>query len=41
MRKTWLYRVGWLILLWGAGVVGLSVIALLFRILMSMAGFKV
>ncbi|MCE0723599.1 MULTISPECIES: DUF2474 domain-containing protein [Legionella] len=40
-KTSWLYRVGWLIFLWGASVVGLGIIAFLIRMLMILAGFKV
>ncbi len=34
----WLRRVGWLILIWAASVAALAVVAVLFRMLMSLAG---
>jgi hypothetical protein len=38
---TWLRRVGWLVLIWGASVLALGVVAGLFRILMTLAGLTV
>lgn len=37
---SWLGRVGWLFLLWAAGVSALAVAALLLRALMALAGMK-
>lgn len=37
----WLRRVGWLVLIWAAGVLALGVVAMLFRILMTLAGMTV
>jgi hypothetical protein len=37
---SWLYRVGWLIVLWMAGVTALAVVALLLRELMRVAGLR-
>ena len=37
---SWLVRIGWLVLLWMAGVAALSVVALLLRELMHAAGLK-
>ncbi len=34
----WLRRVGWLLLIWAASVIGLGVIALGFRLTMRMVG---
>lgn len=36
--RSWLRRVGWLVLIWAASVAALGVVALLFRGLMSLAG---
>ena len=36
--RQWLRRIGWLVLIWAASVLGLGAVALLFRWLMSMAG---
>jgi hypothetical protein len=38
MRKLWLRRLGWLILIWSASVAALTIVALLFRLLMAAAG---
>jgi hypothetical protein len=35
---SWLQRIGWLVLIWAAGVVALGVAAALFRVLMGLAG---
>jgi Protein of unknown function (DUF2474) len=35
---SWLRRIGWLILIWTASVLGLAFVAALFRMLMSAAG---
>ncbi|MGV6875783.1 DUF2474 domain-containing protein [Pseudochelatococcus sp. B33] len=40
-RKPWLRRIGWLMLIWIASVGALAVVAVLFRLLMSMAGMTV
>jgi hypothetical protein len=37
-QSTWLRRVGWLVLIWAAGVAALGVAATLFRVLMGVAG---
>jgi Protein of unknown function (DUF2474) len=36
--KPWARRIGWLVLLWAASVVALSVVALILHALMSLAG---
>jgi hypothetical protein len=36
--KSWPRRVGWLIMIWTAGVITLAVVAVFFRILMNAAG---
>jgi Protein of unknown function (DUF2474) len=36
--QTWLERVGWLVLIWAAGVLALGVVAGLFRVVMNLAG---
>ena len=38
---SWRARIGWLVLLWVAGVATLSAIALVLRGLMSVAGLRV
>jgi len=35
---SWAKRIGWLILLWAAGVLAVGVVAVAFRILMNLAG---
>ena len=40
-EHSWLKRVGWLLLLWTAGVTVLGAVALLIRALMTVAGLKV
>lgn len=37
-QKLWLRRVGWLVLIWISSVAALGVVAVLFRLLMNMAG---
>jgi hypothetical protein len=37
-RRKWPYRVGWLVLIWTASVVALGVVALILRVIMSVAG---
>jgi hypothetical protein len=37
-RKPWLRRIGWLVLIWAASVAALGVVALIFHVLMSLAG---
>ena len=39
-RKLWLSRLGWLVLIWGASVLALGVVALGFRVLMKAAGLS-
>jgi hypothetical protein len=39
--QTWLRRVGWLVLIWGASVLALGVVAGLFRVVMNLAGLTV
>jgi hypothetical protein len=36
----WWQRLGWLVIIWSASVLGLFVVASLFRLLMGMAGMK-
>jgi hypothetical protein len=38
--RFWVRRVGWLLLLWGAGVAALSVVAALLHVLMRAAGMR-
>jgi hypothetical protein len=35
---SWARRVGWLVLIWTASVIGLGLVALLFRMVMRVAG---
>jgi hypothetical protein len=37
-RPTWLQRIGWLLLIWTAGVLSLGLAALALRMLMTAAG---
>lgn len=39
--KLWLRRVGWLILIWIGSVMALAIVAVLFRLFMSVAGMTV
>jgi hypothetical protein len=41
VQRSWLQRIGWLVLIWSASVLGLGIVATLFRILMSLAGLTV
>lgn len=41
LTQTWLRRIGWLVLIWSASVVALAVAAMLFRLLMGVAGLTV
>ncbi|SUI57303.1 Protein of uncharacterised function (DUF2474) [Serratia marcescens] len=36
----WWKRIGWLVIIWSASVLGLFVVASLFRLLMTAAGMK-
>ena len=36
--NSWAKRIGWLILLWAAGVVTVGLVAVAFRVLMNLAG---
>jgi len=40
MEKPWARRVGWLVLLWAAGVATLGLVAWLIRVFMTWAGFS-
>jgi hypothetical protein len=40
-QKRWLRRVGWMVLIWLGSVAALAVVAVLFRLLMNMAGMTV
>ncbi|HWL06674.1 MAG TPA: DUF2474 domain-containing protein [Xanthobacteraceae bacterium] len=40
-RKLWPRRIGWLVLIWLASVAALAIVAVLFRLLMNMAGLTV
>ena len=40
-RKLWPRRIGWLLLIWFASVGVLAIVAVLFRLLMNMAGLTV
>ncbi len=37
-RTLWLRRTGWLVLIWAGSIAALAVVALLFRLLMKLAG---
>lgn len=39
--KLWARRIGWLVLIWIASVGALAIVAVLFRLLMNMAGLTV
>ena len=39
--RLWARRVGWMVLLWAAGVAVLAVVALVFRVVMTFAGMTV
>jgi hypothetical protein len=39
--QTWLWRVGWLVLIWAASVLALGVVAGFFRVVMNLAGLTV
>jgi len=40
-RGPWARRIGWLVLLWAAGVAAVAVVAVIFRMIMSLAGMTV
>ena len=40
MRRMWLRRVGWLVVLWTAGVAALGLVALALRLVMHAAGLR-
>lgn len=40
VQAGWVKRVGWLVVLWAAGVAGLALIAYLIRVFMNWAGFS-
>lgn len=39
-RREWLRRIGWMVLLWLGGVLTLSAVAFLIRIIMHAAGMR-
>jgi hypothetical protein len=39
-RPSWPRRIGWLVLIWAASVTALAVVAVLFRVLMKLAGLS-
>ncbi|MGO4682325.1 DUF2474 domain-containing protein [Hyphomicrobium sp. 2TAF46] len=39
-KPSWLRRIGWLVLLWAAGVATVGVVAIVIRIFMTAAGLK-
>ncbi len=39
-KPSWLRRIGWLVLLWAAGVATVGVAAIIIRIFMTAAGLK-
>lgn len=39
-QSRWVKRIGWLVLLWAAGVAGLTLVAWLIRVFMNWAGFS-
>ena len=40
-KIDWLRRIGWLVLIWTASVASLAAAAILFRVLMNIAGLTV
>jgi hypothetical protein len=40
MRGMWLRRIGWLVVLWAAGVAALGIVALALRLVMQAAGLR-
>lgn len=40
MRGMWLRRIGWLVVLWAAGVAALGIVALALRLAMRAAGMR-
>jgi hypothetical protein len=40
-QRSWLRRIGWLVLIWSASVLALAIVAALFRALMTLAGLTV
>ncbi|RUP08270.1 DUF2474 family protein [Hyphomicrobium sp.] len=39
-KPSWLRRIGWLVLLWIAGVATVAVVAIVIRVFMTAAGLK-
>jgi len=39
-KSSWLRRIGWLVLLWAAGVATVGIVAVVIRIFMTAAGLK-
>ena len=40
MKQSFLNRLMWLVLIWGGSVLALAAVSMVFRLLMSAAGFK-
>ncbi len=40
MARVWIRRLGWMLLLWAAGVAALAAIAFLIRLVMHAAGMR-
>ncbi|MEO3738820.1 Protein of unknown function [Kosakonia oryzendophytica] len=40
MKQTFLNRLIWMLLIWGGSVMALFAVSMVFRLLMSAAGFK-
>lgn len=40
MHRPWITRIGWLVVLWVAGVATLALVAWLIRVFMNWAGFS-
>ncbi|WP_370677394.1 DUF2474 domain-containing protein [Pleomorphomonas sp. PLEO] len=39
-RRQWLRRVGWLVAIWAGSILALGVVAMMFRLMMNLAGMK-
>jgi Protein of unknown function (DUF2474) len=39
--RLWFPRIGWLVLIWGASVAALALVAIIFRVVMKLAGMTV
>lgn len=39
-KRLWFRRVGWLVVIWAGSILALGAVAMVFRLLMNLAGMK-